>query len=308
MIELDIAIDKNLKRKYDLMIDRVIDSDEQDNYIIFEGDGGSGKTNASVVLAYLVSKKTGRSFNEKNIFFDTSQAVDFAKKTREQIIIFDEPVFSGLKAEWRKKTQIDLIKLLFTARYKRHFVIFNLIKFNKFSDDIIEKAIALIRIYKRDESKRTRRFLYIPHKRIGSLLNDFRRLHKRNYMRYKTISGNLHRYVMPEIINMEIYNKMKDDAVMTIGEVEGTHREQRHLEELIKLRYMISQVKIKTPITSQTDFYDRLGLKNNNASRWGKYVFKYPEFISKIKQKDINQSENTKKTTSFLPLPDGNIN
>lgn len=215
--KIDFAVDKFLKHKIDLMIKRVSDDDENDNYLIIEGDTGSGKTNTSVGIAYIVSQETGRTFDNSRIFFDTDKAIEFAKKTREQIIIFDEPAFGGLKSEWRKKTQINLIKLLYTARIKRHFVIFNLVKFSKFNDDIIEKAVALIRIYKRSEMLKQRAYIYIPKKRIPSLLDFWHRRHIRAYNKFSIAKGTIFKYVLPDIIDKEEYNKEKEKSIEMIG-------------------------------------------------------------------------------------------
>jgi len=204
----------------------------------------SGKTNMSIGISYLVAQATGRTFDNSRIFFDTAKAVDFAKTTKEQIIIFDEPAFGGLKAEWRKKTQIDLIKLLYTARIKRHFVIFNLVKFSKFNDDIIEKAVALIRIYKRNETMKERRFLYIPHKRIPAMLDYWHRKHIRNYIKFAISHGTVFKYVLPEIINKDEYNKIKEESISMIGEDEkkDKHKEK---EALLQLKILNAFPKMK---------------------------------------------------------------
>jgi len=271
--KVDFLIDRLLLSKIELMIKRITDDDENDNYLIIDGDTGSGKTNMSVGIAYLVAQATGRTFDNSRVFFDTNEAVNFAKKTREQIIIFDEPAFGGLKSEWRKKTQINLIKLLYTARVKRHFVIFNLVKFCKFSDDIIEKAVALLRIYRQDESQKRRSFLYIPHKNIPSLMDFWHRKHIRAYYRFKTFRGNVFRYVLPEIIDKQLYNEQKDKAIEMIGD--DDEKIDLKTKKLHKLQSGIVKF-IKEKKITQEEIAPYLGVARNTLSEWGKLGEKDP--------------------------------
>ena len=249
---VEFAIDKRLKEKIGLMIERVNGKGDQDNYLIVEGDTGSGKTNCSIGICHEIAKATGRPFNVKHIFFDMRKAIDFAKSTKEQIIIFDEPAFDGLKAEWRKKVQIDLVKLLFTARKKRHFIVFNLVKFNKLNTDIIEKAVGMIRVYQRDNSKQERRFLYYKQSSLKALLDAYTRTHTKKYASFVSFHGTLFRYVQPEIIDNEEYDKMKDEAIMSIG-VEGESVSNKYKEEWFNAVRQLDSLKYPLVITSASD-------------------------------------------------------
>jgi hypothetical protein len=273
-----------IKKIIELTYDDTYDIECEEPYHNFVANDiivhNSGKTNASVGLAYLVSQATGRVFDNSRIFFDTSKAVDFAKSTREQIIIFDEPAFGGLKAEWRKKSQIDLIKLLYTARMKRHFLIFNIVKFSKFSDEIIEKAIALIRIYKRDETLKERRFLYIPKKNIQSLLSFYHKRHIRAYNKFKTLRGTLHRYILPEIIDKELYNQMKEDSIENIGN-DVTKYKDTTKNQRIKWGVQRFLAHHKIPYKFLEPFID---CETKTVSQWGKYSFQ----LNDLELKKIN--------------------
>jgi DNA-binding transcriptional regulator YiaG len=267
------------------MIKRLLDDDEQDNYLIIEGETGSGKTNASVGIAHIVAQATNREFDVNNVFFDTEKAINYAKSTSHKIIIFDEPVFHALKVQWRNKTQINLIKLIFTSRKKRHFVIFNLVKFSKFSDDIIEKAIALIRVYKKSETKKERRFLYIPHKNLPLLLNTYRKRHKRSYFKYAIIGGTLFRYVLPEIIDKEKYEAMKDEAIMSIGDEDGR---ENNSKKLMKMQFGIHKF-IKEKGIKREEIARYLGCTPNTLSHWAKIQEKHGIFI--INEMDSAENE-----------------
>ena len=71
-------MDKDLIHKFDLMAERCTGKNKFDNLIIVDGDEGYGKTTFSVAAAYYLAQKTGRSFSNKNVFFDPNE---FIKRT-----------------------------------------------------------------------------------------------------------------------------------------------------------------------------------------------------------------------------------
>lgn len=300
---MEINIDPMLKHKFDLMAKRVTGKDEQDNAIILTGDMGIGKTNASVGIAHYIAQITKREFGNKNIFFDMQRAVDYAISNKEKIIIFDEPAFGGLKTEWRTRVQVNLIKLLLTSRYKRHFLIFNLAKFHKFSDDIIEKATAMIHIYKRQNDDLTRRFLYIPNKNIPYLLSDYHRTKRKYYKKYSVLHGTMFGYVMPQLINMDQYNKEKDDAVLTIGKTKEQILRDKHFEALMRLRMRLCNKNLQFPIVNYTDLYTKLNLKEQHLSKWRSLAVRYPELNLEEEKKPVYRQKPKEIEPIHLPIP-----
>ena len=272
MEDFNIKWDKILLEKINQYETRLTGDSEQDNVILIEGDTGSGKSNTAVALAYEMAKRTGREFNISHIYFDADKLLDFAKRTREQIIIWDEPVYAGLKREWWSKTQINLIKLLYTSRIKRHFLIFNIVKFSEFSPKIIERSIGMIRVYQRDLSKSERRFLYFRQVGITKLLDLWNRKKIRMYNKCFSFRGTLPPYVLDKIIDKEAYDKMKEDSILTIGEdgkeLKGSHK-------LLKLQYGIAQFQQEEKV-DRYKLANYLGIDHKTLSKWLKITEKHP--------------------------------
>jgi hypothetical protein len=272
-----IGIPESLYKKISLLIKRCVrDKPKSDSLINVEGEEGIGKTTFSAMIGYIVHCETGRPFSEKNMFFDVKKAVEFAKSTNNQIIIFDEPATDLLSAEWWKDTQKNLIRLLMMARKKRHFMIFNLTKFYKFAEYVVvDRARCMIRIYSRGEEPQPR-FMYIKRKYLEALYNDYRYKKKRNYVKYAKVSGKI-RGTFPDVFDktkpynildtfsLETYEKEKDKAIMSIGSNEVKKKEKK---EVHKLKKQIAT--LECPIKNKTDMAQKMGIALRTLLRWVK--------------------------------------
>jgi len=148
-------MEKLFKDKLDKMILRCTqDKPKLDASIVCSGDEGTGKSTLIIGAAYYVSTVTGREFSADNIFFSIKDLFEHAKKTENQILVWDEAALGGMAAEHFNKDQIFLIKLLMTARKKRHFLFINIPKFWKLSEYIIvDRALGLIQTYSKDNEE-----------------------------------------------------------------------------------------------------------------------------------------------------------
>lgn len=221
-----IPYDEALIGKLDLMIKRVMQKNpKQDAVFQNEGGEGLGKTTISVAEGYYISYKTGRSFSEKNVFPDLKKAIDFAKSTEEQIIIFDEPARGALKVQWRNQVQQYLVELLMLARKKRHFVIFNFVKFYKFNEYIVvDRCLGMCHLYERRDGKGYA-YAYIPKDSLENLYNDAIKKHQRNYFKYAIFTGEFPDVLNPEksynildSFDKDSYEKEKDRVIASIGD------------------------------------------------------------------------------------------
>lgn len=242
----DYKIDKFLKRKLELIAERVTGKDKQNAIIIVEGDMGIGKTNFSVGISKLLSDMTGREFNLSRVFFSADKMVDHLKATENQIALFDEPALSGLKRDWFNKEQKHLVQLINMGRKKRHITILNINKFHRFSNDIIEPATCMFKLY-REKSKERRNYLYFNQKKIQELIDDYQRTKKRNYFKYKIVKGSLFGFVLPLIIDEDKYDEMKDQAIMMIGTKIDLNKDSNMKKEWDTM--IDSLVKVQFPIT-----------------------------------------------------------
>ena len=228
---MEYPIDKRLKEKMDLMIARSTGKKHMDNLIVIDGDEGIGKSTLSVYLAHYYACQSGRSFSVDNIFFNIHRLIKFAQTTEDQIIIWDEAALGGLSTEHAKQHQVNLTKLLMTARKKRHLWIFNIPKFFKLNEYIlVDRAICLIHVYARREIQ-AGRFCYYKKKAKERLFYDRIRTRQRNYYKYMSFWGTFPN-CLHKIIDEVEYDRKKDLAIASIGNEGKLNRYQKKLLEI----------------------------------------------------------------------------
>lgn len=216
--EKEYYMEKKLIQILDMMIDRMTGNRKMDNLLIIDGDEGYGKSTFSAQIGNYVAEKSGRKFSVKNFFFDVDKMTEHAIKTSDQVIIWDEAALAGLASEWQKKEQIKLIKLLMVARKKRHFWIFNIPKFFKMNEYIVvDRAIGLVHVYARNE-KQLGRFVYFKKNRKAQLYDKWKKSHVRAYNKFRSFRGTFPSK-FDGIIDEQTYDKMKDEAIMSIHKV-----------------------------------------------------------------------------------------
>lgn len=263
---LQYYMEDRLIAKLDLMIARCVNkSPKLDTLLLVEGGEGTGKTTMAVAVAYYVSFTTGRPFTNTNIFFKADKILEFAQNTENQIIIYDEPALDMLSAQWWKKEQQNLIQLLMTARKKRHFIIFNMTKFYKFPEYVVvDRAIGMIHTYSRNEME-PGRFVYLKKKSLEYLFNTYRSSKRRAYKKYAAFRGTfpdvMENY---EIIDAVVYQKQKDDAIMSIGK--GVAKPSR-TEDAVK-KNLINLAKYLKSKGLVADAADMLGMSKTTIHKW----------------------------------------
>lgn len=259
-------MEARLIRKLDMMCDRVTAKHPvRDCLLLIEGAEGEGKTTLSVDCAYYISWKTKRKFGNENIFFDAWKMLEFAQQTEQQIIIWDEPALAGLSAEWWKQSQLNIIKLLMIARKKQHFFIFNITRFDKFKDVIIERALGMARVYAPKQIK-IGKFIYYNKKSLNNLYTNWKKKKIRNYKKYYSFRGAF-KDMLAEIIDEKAYNKAKDEAIMSIGK----SKEKKDNPDTIKLGEMEwKQGHLKFPIKTKKNYAEQMGFNVRNLFFWEK--------------------------------------
>ena len=257
-------MDKGLKAKIDLMVKRCVQKNpKKDALILVEGGEGEGKSNLSFQIGYYVHHQTGRDFSSKNVFFHADKLLEFAQRTENQIIVYDEPSLDMMGAEWWKQEQLNIVKLLMTARKKRHFFIFNLTKFYKFQEYIVvDRALGMIHVYSRNEIE-PGRFVYIKKKSIEILYNTYKRSKQRLYKKYTSLRGSFPDFV-EGTMDIKNYEKNKNEAIMSIG----TKKVSKDREKLIDLKTKMCSLEF--PIKTKTDFAKKLGFVLQTMYDWEK--------------------------------------
>lgn len=239
-----------------------------DAFVICDGDEGYGKTTMSVIVCYIFSKMSGRKFGLENVFFDVDKLIEFATTTKEQIILWDEAALAGLSTEWYNKNQRKLIKLMMVARKKRHFFIFNIPKVFRLSNYLVsDRAIALIHVYARNETE-LGRFVYYNKLSLSYLYDRFKSSKKKEYKKYYTFRGCFPN-ALHKIIDEDEYDKMKDEAIMSIG-----NEEPKENKKLLELKYKIATFKDNYKEVAQ-----HFGIHPNTIHKWGRIPIQYPHIL-----------------------------
>lgn len=271
--DLNYHLETKLVHKLDLMIARCTNTtSRKDAVLICEGSEGEGKTNSSIAMAYYIKSKAKM---EIYMFFRLKQIIEFAKNTENKVIIWDEPALDSLSTDWFKESNKDLIRLLMTCRKKRHFFIFNFVKFYKFTEYIVvDRALGLVHMYSR-RGTIPGRFLYIKNAKLEGLFRDYRKTKKREYKKYKAFGGAfpiVEKYMENMGITIEDkpncslqdYEALKDKAIEGIGQRKD--KQNKHYIELQKLKKRIGQIVL--PITNKEVLGKYLGVSDRTILNW----------------------------------------
>ncbi len=220
----DLYIEPKLKDKLDLMIKRF--DKMKDNVLLIDGDEGDGKTNMAATCAYYIAHTTNRQLTLKdNLYFDLDKLIDYATKTKDQIIWWDEGALGGLAVEWWRKNQIKFVKLLMVARKKRHFFIICIPKFYKLNEYLaVDRSVGLIHVYSPDEVT-IGRFVYFTKKRKEKLYETWRKTKSRMYKKYYDFHG-MFTKSLSKVVDEVKYDLMKDEAILSIGGSEETKEDR----------------------------------------------------------------------------------
>jgi len=228
-------MEKKYTEKLDLLIKRLEGTD--DVVIIIDGDEGQGKTEFSAGTCYYVSQMMGRKYDVNNIFFNLDEVIDFAAKTKEQIIHFDEAALGLLTTQWQQKAQQKFIQLIMTSRKKKHFILICIPKFHRLPQYVIEeRTIGMVHIYSRKDMQKGR-FCYFTKKRKNSLYHDWTKKKIKNYKKYHSFHGSFP-LVMEKIFDdegLKEYERKKDEAIMSITATKQKPREAKWMEQRNRL-------------------------------------------------------------------------
>lgn len=274
--DLQYHLEDRLIKKLDLMIKRCSDErTRKDAVLIVEGSEGEGKTNTSEAIAYYLKCQMNRSIH---MFFRLKSMMEFAQSTEGKIIIWDEPALDSLSTDWFKETNKDLIRLLMTCRKKRHFFIFNFVKFYKFSEYVVvDRALGLVHMYTRTKRNEPGRFVYIRQKDLEPLFIIYKKNKIRAYGKLRSFGGHVP-LVEPHLDKMGItiegvenaslndYEKLKDKSIESIGKSQGY--DDKSKKELRKLKITLSEMEL--PVMNKDQLAKNLGIVRKTLYSWGR--------------------------------------
>lgn len=209
----DYYMDEKLLAKLDLMCKRCSGNYNFDNWIIVDGNEGYGKSNLSLACAYYQAWKLKREFK---YFFNLSNMLDYAKRTEEKVIVWDEGALGGLAQEHWNKTQRLLLKFSMVARKKRHIYWINVPKFYRLNEYLaVDRSIALIHVYSPDELQ-LGQYAYFNIKGKERLYFDLKRKKLKTYKNHYSFLGRF-RKVMGLVVDEKEYDQKKEEAINSMG-------------------------------------------------------------------------------------------
>src|SRR3990172_977918 len=271
--DLQYALENKLLAKLDLMILRCVQKDvKKDALLINEGSEGEGKTNTSCAEAYYIKFKTSR---EIHMFFRLEAMIDFAKKNKDKIIIWDEPSLDSLGADQIKKINRNLLRLFMTIRKRRHFFILNYTKLYKFPEyTVVDRALGMVHMYSRKEIT-PGRFVYVKKSNLEKLWNEYRSTKKRNYRKLRSFGGGF-----PEVMEkcgadgIPYFNKM---IIKINGIFHATLKNEEDNKDLIAFKQLKKKIGLITyPIKNIIEMAKWLHTTRKSIDLWGKIEVKTP--------------------------------
>jgi len=244
------------------VLDEIVKHIKRNNdcVLLIDGQEGSGKS----VLAGCSAKYVDESFNVERIVFDSQALFENAEKLKAQrykAIQYDEAVTGLFSTDFMKEEFKNLIKLFSMAR-KRNLVVFLVVPNIRLLPAYIvtHRSMGLLHVYKNRGVERGYAKFYSK-KQLEKLFYELKQ--KGNNAYKYTKHDMLVRFNKPSVahfesfVDMEEYERKKDDAINKIGNGKGNIWKPR----VIKLmKYMIS-----TGVT-QVQISKTLGIKQQQVS------------------------------------------
>ena len=263
----DYYLDDNLKENLDFCIKR--QKKNFDHVFIIDGNEGYGKSSFSLAVGNYLAYSTGKPFSLDNVFFDVDKMMEFAVKTEEQVIIWDEAALMGLSKEWQNKLQIKLTKLLMVARKKRHFWIFNIPSIAELNSYVaVRRSIALLHVYSPDHI--TRGAFVFLNKRIKNKAYIEMKKSKREYYGKYNFHGKF--TDTSWLIDNKAYEAKKDAAILSVLDTETVNSVSA---KLIKLQYGVTTLERY----SLDELAPIFGVDKRTLYNWKNLSSKYPHIL-----------------------------
>jgi len=257
-----------------------------DNFLIIDGPERAGKSTLGRQIGYYVvfnknKSKTDKFQKCKNIFFDPEKLLSFAKRTREEVIIWDEAALGAMAEDRFDEVQKILMKLLMTCAKYKHFFIFIIPTAKRLNPYFVERAIGLIRIEVINNIQRGSFSGYAKGK-LQKLYDHDKG--KSRYKPYPDFRGKFLTYegTDKEVIDLDIYEKKKDYAIENID-----LKKSSKLKDTFALSKVIDLVCKKLKLFKKKDLAIILGIPQSYISNLTTPHYSPDEekFISELSQK-----------------------
>lgn len=258
------SMDDKLVEKLDLMCKRCSENSQMDNWVVVDGDEGTGKSTMSIECAYYVAQKLGRKFDINNIFFDPEEMIKFGTSTTDQVIVMDESVLGGLSGDAITKIGKRLVKFAMIVRKKRHFIFLNIPKFFKLNEYLmVDRSVGLIHVYAR-RGTQLGRFVYFSQKAKEKLYYGYKKSKRRDYKMNYVFRGSFPN-ALGKIIDEDKYDKKKDETIEKFGKEEDKKKENLKFDLYCNLLKKDKELKVKRPTK---EYAEMLGVDRTLISKY----------------------------------------
>ena len=260
-------IDQFLVDKMDLAIERY--NHNRDSLFICDGSEGDGKSTMTFGLAYYIAWKMKKTFTVDNVFFDVEKMMKFASEKEGQIIIWDEACTMGMATSWQNRIQQKLIKVLMMTRKKKHFFFFNIPKFRKLNEYIVDRSVGLIHVYSPDMIRQGS-FVYFKKDQKDFLYEMQKERGKKTYKMGWSFRGTFSN--PKDIIDEVEYDKRKDQAILDIFKDEKPGNDGKYKKMLDEYRRNIALCEGYT----LKERAKMVGVTEKTISKWKNTLIDHP--------------------------------
>jgi hypothetical protein len=194
-------------------------------YIIVSGPTRSGKTTLSMQCAYYVANKLGKNFNINNVYFDAEKLRESAKGNKNAVYLLDEAAFNMMGQDWQRKEQRNMIKYMMTAAKYAPVFFICIPLLEKLSASVIEDqhTRGLETYLSKNLVQRSAKIL--TH---DQLVYRWEALRRREYWKLRKNNGIRAKFNKQlSFMDMEKYEKMKDNAIDSIGKEEKSPTDKK---------------------------------------------------------------------------------
>jgi hypothetical protein len=247
-------------------LDRLVEKSQKGymSVIIFFGPTRAGKSMLAIKCMSYCARKLGVDFNNDHIYWQVDNFLEDAKGKMNQPYLIDEGALDLLSNEWYEETQKKLIKYHMTAAKYRQIVAICIQNFGKmpahiatdFHTRLIECRInskTLENGYYRIFNKSSNNYIYDLCKK-----NDQAKLRKAGAHPTNGTKMPLEERKIREIVNLEKYEKDKDDAIQTI--IDGQKGNDKWKTDVHKIIHYVG--KEKKPIENIETIAEIIGMKS----------------------------------------------
>lgn len=228
----------NLRDFLDLCYKR--EKKKWDNCIVIDGKERAGKSTLAKAMAYYYASISGKEFSVDNIFFNPEKMMEFAVKTRGQILVWDEAAFGGQAVHWQNKLQQQINTMMMVAGKYCHFYIFIIPSFFRLNRYLaLDRSCALIHVYSPDLLARGN-FLCLNELQKTWVYNNNRK--SESYGKNFSFNGSFTLKNTQDIVDDVAYEAKKDKAIKDMVVVE----KDKHKEKMEKAQIaLINELGVK---------------------------------------------------------------